>query len=101
MPSDKGSEKGSIFQQNAAAFYETVKPKPGERPFKISEKNLKDKNADKGKSVLNEMRLREHEKNMERDPKFGTNLRRFWGMKSNPTASGAGSFAQKLEKFIE
>jgi hypothetical protein len=41
VPSDAGSERGSIFQQNAAAFYETAKPKPGERPFKISDKNTK------------------------------------------------------------
>jgi hypothetical protein len=49
---------------------------------------------------LNERRLREHEMNMERDPKFGKNLRKFWGMKSNATASGAGSYAEKLGQFI-
>ena len=101
VPSDKSSEKGSIFQQNAAAFYETAAPKSGERPFKIKQDDCKDKNPVKGKSVLNENRLREHEQNMERDPKFGKNLRRFWGMKSQATVSGAGSFAQKLDKFMD
>ena len=93
QPSDKGSEKGSVFQANAAAFYEVEKPKHGERPFKINEENLKDNRPAPGKSVLNEMRLREHERNMERDPKFGKNLRKFWGLKSNATASQPSSFA--------
>lgn len=51
----------------------------------------------KGKSVLNEMRLKEHDNNMKRDPTFGKNLKRFWGMKSVTTASQPGSFAEKLD----
>ena len=53
-------------------------PKSGERPFKI-DKNAKgqDFTKNKGTSVLNEQRLREHENNMQRDPAFRKNLKRF------------------------
>jgi len=100
-PSDNQSDKGSIFQNNAAEFYQTGKPKPGERPFKISEGDCKDKTKPQGKSALNEMRLREHEANMERHPSFGKNQKRFFGMKSVSTVSGASSYAMKLEQFIQ
>lgn len=50
------------------------------------------------------MKLKEHERNMQRDPKFSKNLRKFWDMKSNPTNSQFGSsnksYAQKLTNFI-
>jgi len=46
------------------------------------------------------MRLKEHERNMQRDPRFGKNLKKFWGMKTNSTVSAAQSFAQKLDTFI-
>ncbi len=42
VPSDKSSDRGSVFQNNAAAFYETAKPKAGEKPFKISQRDCKD-----------------------------------------------------------
>jgi len=45
------------------------------------------------------MRLKEHEYNMQRDPRFGKNLKKFWGMKTNSTAS-THSYAQKLDAFI-
>lgn len=60
--SDKGSEKGSVFQANAAAFYETAKPKPGAPKVHLNEANFKDNTKQhQGKSVLNEMRLKEHD----------------------------------------
>lgn len=99
--SDRGSEKGSIFQDNAAEFYGTDKPAQGERPFKISEDNCKQSNDNKGKSVLNEMRLKEHDYNQQRHPGYGKNLKRFWGMKSVSSVSGASSYAQKLDQFIQ
>lgn len=99
-PSDKGSDRGSIFQNNAAEFYQTTQPKEGERPFKIHEGDLKDQAPNKGKSVLNEMKLKQHDHNMQRDPNYGKNLKRFWGMKSVSTVSGAGSYAQKLDQFL-
>lgn len=104
--SDAGSDKGSIFQHNAANFYGMDPPAHGERPFKISESNLKNPNQNEPKntSVLNERRLMEHERNMQRDPKFGKNLKQFWGMKSQPTNSNAASsnksYAQQLDQFI-
>lgn len=99
-PSDNQSEKGSIFQNNAAEFYQTTKPKAGERPFKIREEDCKDKTQAQGKSMLNEMRLKEHEANMQRHPNFGKNQKRFFGMKSVSSVSGASSYAQKLDQFI-
>jgi hypothetical protein len=106
VPSDKSSDRGSIFQNNAAEFYGMEKPAHGEKPFQISSKNLEDprkQQQNKG-SVLNEMRLKEHERNMERDPKFGKNLRKFWGMKSVGTNSnysnGGQSYAQQLGGMI-
>jgi hypothetical protein len=106
-PSDKSSDRGSIFQQNAAEFYGLDKPVHGEKIIQISSKQLKDpqkqQNVQKG-SVLNEMKLREHERNMERDPKFGKNLRKFWEMKSVTTNSNAvssnKSYAQQLGSMI-
>lgn len=105
VPSDKGSDRGSIFQQNAAEFYGVDKPAHGEQPFRISQNNLQDprKNEPKNVSVLNEMKLKEHERNMQRDPKFSKNLQKFWGMKSQGASSQNGSnksYAQKLDQFI-
>ena len=106
VPSDKSSDRGSIFQDNAAEFYGLEKPVHGQKPFHISTRNLEDpkKNQPKNTSVLNEMKLKEHERNMQRDPKFGKNLRKFWGMKSQATnsqfGSSAKSYAQKLDGFI-
>ena len=98
MTSDKGSERGSVFQANAAAFYEQAPPKTGQPKVHFKEEDCKaEQDPNAGKSVLNDRRLREHDRNMERDPKFGKNLRRFWGMKSNTTASQPSSFAQKLD----
>ena len=104
-PSDKSSDRGSIFQGNAAQFYGMEPPQHGEKPFKISTKNLSDpsKGQTQQPSVLNEMKLKEHERNMQRDPKFGKNLRKFWGMKSQATNSQFGSnksYAQKLDGFL-
>ena len=104
--SDQGSERGSIFQHNAANFYGCEPPAPGERPFKISDNDTIDqrKNEPKNVSILNERKLQEHERNMQRDPKFGKNLRKFWGMKSQATnsnmASSNRSYAQQLDQFI-
>ena len=106
VASDTGSERGSIFQNNAAEFYGEEKPTHGERPYRISTNNLQaPKNTQQNKgSVLNEMRLKEHEKNMQRDPKFGKHLRKFWGMKSQATnsqmSSSNQSYAQKLDNFL-
>lgn len=52
--------QGTHFQQNAARFLgEDVIPQSGERPFKL-DKSKKAEEGNKGKSVLNEQRLREH-----------------------------------------
>jgi hypothetical protein len=106
-PSEKTSDRGSIFQNNAAEFYGFEKPAHGEKPFVVSSKNLQDPRTqqNQGKSVLNEMRLKEHERNMQRDPKFGKNLRKFWSMKSVATnsqlESSKGSYAQQLGGMIK
>ena len=82
-PSDQGSEMGSIFQDNAANFYGMEKPEKGERPFKIHKNGLQDPNKGKKKnSVLNERRLKQHELNMQKNPTFTKNLKRFYGLKS-------------------
>ena len=50
------------------------------------------------------MRLKEHDTNMQRDPKFGKNMRKFWGMKSQATNSQAPStqsYAQQLGNYIK
>lgn len=106
VPSDKSSDRGSIFQHNAAEFYGEEKPTHGARPYQIPKKNSNAAKApqQKNESVLNERRLKEHERNMQRDPKFGKHLRKFWGMKSNATNSAFSnsnqSYAQKLDGFI-
>lgn len=106
VPSDKSSDRGSIFQQNAAEFYGMDKPPQDESQFRVSKNQLSDpnKNQPKQTSVLNEMKLKEHERNMQRDPKFGKNLRKFWEMKSVATnsnfASSNKSYAQQLDNFI-
>jgi hypothetical protein len=107
VPSDKGSDRGSIFQNNAAEFYGAEKPAHGEKPFRISENNLQDPNKQLQNavgSVLNERRLKEHEKNMQRDPRFGKNERKFFGLKSQPTnsaySSSNRSYAQKLDGLM-
>jgi len=82
-----GSAKGSIFQDNAAEFYGLPHPEHGEKPFKVNEQDLKDPKAVPKKSVLNERRLKNHELNMQRHPKYGKNMRRFWGLKSQTTNS--------------
>ncbi len=55
--------QGSMFQKNAAAFYDMDAPATGERPFNIPKTIPKTGGpaapAQKG-SVLNEMRLKEH-----------------------------------------
>ena len=82
-PSDQGSEMGSIFQHNAAEFYGLDMPEKGEKPFKINKDNFVDPNKNKKPtSVLNERKLKEHEMNMQRNPTFSKDLRRFYGMKS-------------------
>ena len=82
-PSDQGSSMGSIFQENAAEFYGLPKPASGEKLFKINPEDLKDPNAGKKpESVLNERKLKQHELNMQRNPTFGKNLRRFYSLKS-------------------
>lgn len=83
----------------------TEMPNSGERPFKI------DKNAQgtsnnfskiKGTSYLNEQRLKEHEVNMQRDPNFKKNMKRFHGLPSAVTRSnGPVSTANKLDRFIQ
>lgn len=110
---DQGSSKGSIFQDNAAEFYQTEHPKNGEKPFKIHQEDLKDPKLNQKHSVLNERRLRNHEMNMQRHPMYGKNLRKFWGLKSNTASqpnmssrgssskgSRMGSYAQKLTDMI-
>lgn len=106
VPSDKSSDRGSIFQNNAAEFYGMEKPGHGEQPFRITSQDLKNpaQSQPKQVSVLNEMRLKEHERNIQRDPKFGKNLKKFWGMKSVTTNSQFGdsqkSYAQKLGGMV-
>jgi hypothetical protein len=80
-----------VFKQNAQEFY--TSEIPIDHPVKIREEDLKDTRAPPPKSVLNDMRLKEHEYNMQRDPKFGKNLKKFWAQKSNSTVSGPQSFA--------
>ena len=81
--SDRESDRGSIFQGNAANFYGLDQPAEGDKPFVIHKNDLEDPNKNKKmKSVLNQRRLKKHEMNMERNPTFSKNLRRFWGMKS-------------------
>mmetsp|Transcript_32226 Transcript_32226/g.39971 ORF Transcript_32226/g.39971 Transcript_32226/m.39971 type:complete len:87 (+) Transcript_32226:1801-2061(+) len=81
-------------------------PGSGERPFKL-DKNAEGSNAHnkvKGTSYLNEQRLREHEVNMQRDPNFKKNMKRFHGLPSAATRSNAGgpvSTANKLDAFIQ
>lgn len=38
---------------------------------------------------------------MQRHPNFGKNLKRFYGMKTVSSVSGASSYAQKLDQFIQ
>lgn len=95
--------QGSCFQKNAAVFMDTNMPGPGERPFKI-DRNAKgeDFKRIKGTSLLNEERLREHERNMERDPIFKKNMKRFYCLPSHATNSqGPRSTAQKLDAFVQ
>lgn len=75
--SDVGSEKGSVFKRNAQEFYSSEIPI--EHPVTVKEADLKDNRPAPPKSVLNDMRLKEHEWNMQRDPWFGKNQKRFWG----------------------
>ena len=82
QPSE-GSELGSIFQHNAAEFYGENHPEHGEQPYKIDKQKLQDPSKEKKpQSVLNQRRLKQHETNMQRNPTFSKNLRRFYGMKS-------------------
>ena len=93
-PSDQGSSMGSIFQENAAEFYGVQKPAHGDKPFKINKDDLKDPNTGKKpESILNERRLKQHELNMQRNPTFGKNLRRFYGLKSQ----GRNIFFKNIE----
>lgn len=66
-----------MFKKNAQEFY--TSEIPIDQPVKIKEQDLKDTRPPQPKSVLNDMRLKEHERNMQRDPRFGKNLKRFWG----------------------
>lgn len=94
--------QGSQFQHNAALFLGTDMPAPGERPIKI-DKNAPgvDFNKIQGGSVLNAERLREHERQMERDPVYKKNIKRFYALPSAATkTSGPRSTAQKLDAFI-
>lgn len=76
--------QGSNFQRNAAHFMGTDTPLCGERPFKIN-KTIPGEAAPAQNSYLNDKRLKEHETNMERDPKFKKNLKRFYACPSIPT----------------
>lgn len=58
--SDAGSERGSIFQHNAARFYEMDEPGPGEKPFRVEKQGEVGAAAQRSVSVLNEQRLKEH-----------------------------------------
>ena len=82
---------------------DTECPATGSRPIHI-DKNApaKEFNKAQGKSVLNAERLREHERQMERDPAFKKNLKRFHALPSAATRSSAGpkSAAQKLDGFV-
>ena len=77
----KSSEKGSIFQGNAAEFYGLPKPQNGEKIIDPDEIVIP-KNKPPKQSVLNERRLKAHELNMQRHPMYGKNIKRFWGLKS-------------------
>lgn len=87
----KSSEKGSIFQDNAAVFYDMPKPPHGEKIINPSDLNPKMLRENNKSSVLNERKLKAHELNMQRHPMFGKNLKRFYGMKS----------AGKIDCFIQ
>lgn len=82
VPSDQGSSMGSIFQENAAEFYGVAKPQHGERPFKFSKQGHNPDSVVKTSSVLNERRLKTHEFNMQRNPVFSKNLKKFYGLDS-------------------
>lgn len=56
-------------------------PESGERPYKI-DKNANADSKPKGASYLNEQRLKQHELNMQRDPNFKKNMKRFHGLPS-------------------
>jgi hypothetical protein len=58
--SDTLSSQGSIFQKNAAAFYGMEPPATGERPFKIAKPSIEQVKNNKGFSVLNEQRTKQH-----------------------------------------
>ena len=81
----------------------TDMPAPGERPVHI-DKNApgEDFKTVKGNSVLNAERLLAHERQMEKDPAYRKNLKRFHGLPSAATRSSAGpkSTANKLDAFI-
>jgi hypothetical protein len=80
----EGSEMGSIFQNHAADFYGLEPPEGNAKPFKIDKNGLEDPNKNvKPESVLNQRRLNQHELNMQRNPTFGKNMRKFYGMKSH------------------
>ena len=103
------SSQGTQFQHNAAAFMGIAKmPKSGERPFKLDKiaKNCKAterKVSATPSSYLNEQRLKQHEINMQRDPNFKKNVKRFHGLPSAMTRSSchqASSKVNKLDAFI-
>jgi hypothetical protein len=76
------SNKGSVFQDNYAEFYGMPKPEKGAKPYKVKMNNLMGDNKNNKKSVLNERRLKAHDLNMQRNPSFKKNQKRFWEMKS-------------------
>lgn len=78
-------------------------PQSGARPIHL-DKNApgQDFSKVKGNSVLNRERLQEHERQMERDPVYKKNMKRFYCLPSAATRSSVGprSTAQKLDKFV-
>lgn len=58
-----------------ANFYDT---EVGVLPVKIEKPSVEEVQRSKGFSVLNEQRLKEHERGMERDVKFQSNQAKFY-----------------------
>ena len=119
------SSQGSIFQKNAAVFYGIEAPKQGERPFQIKKPTIEQVKNNKGFSVINDQKVREHvshqmqyngvmqEYMIQRDPKYQTSKGQFYGLDgAGQKAAGGGpkstsskqskiSDAQRLDAYIQ
>lgn len=103
----ESESQGSVFQRNAANFYDEDVPAHGERPYKIDKHamaaNAQANQQQQPSSYLNEQRLKEHENNIARDPNYKKNVKRFYALPSQHTAQrsdGPKSTVEKLDQFI-